>query len=244
MDSDKIYVIRNKIYTEEQLIHIINFYEKYHYNSLLPDELMYKILLESSVENLPNLCLINNKYKKICKSSNFWKLKFENDGLPFIIDVKHKKLRDIIAEYNKVKGAFDISNKLVDYILNKKIGYFGRFLINEEEHDVDWSRSLPKDLVDIIMKLEIHYDRSIIFNIKKLSINLSYTIDPNTSDESYETFDVELNRSEFVEYLTKLFYYNPNFIIENYDSDDRDIYIEYKFMNDSTYVRKQLPEWI
>jgi len=246
MDSDKIYIIQNKIYSEEQLIHIINFYEKYHYDSLLPDELMYKILLESSVENLHNLCLINNKYKKICKSDNFWKLKFENDGLPFIIDVKHKKLRDIISEYFKVKQAFDISNKLVDYILNKKKGYFKEFFVNSDMVDINKLYWLPEDLVDIIFESKNDIDRILIFNIENLSIDFEYLpVDPDTGDEAedHEMFNAELNKSEFIEYLTKLLYYIPDYIFENYDTDE-DIYIEYKFMNDPIYVRKFLPEWI
>lgn len=97
--SENKYIIQNKEYTEDQLIDIINFYENYHYNSLLPNESMYKILLSSNIENLSNLCALNNKYKKICKDKNFWKLKFEEDGVPFILDIKHKNLKIIASEY-------------------------------------------------------------------------------------------------------------------------------------------------
>lgn len=245
MDFDKIYVIQNKIYSEEQLIHIINFYEQHHYNSLLPDELMYKILLESSVDNLPNLGLINKKYKKICKSNNFWRLKFENDNLPFIIDVKHKKLKSIISEYFKVKQAFDISSKLVDYVLERKKYHFKEFLVDDEKVDINELDWLPLNLVSLISKTKNDMDRSLTFNVVNQSIDYQYIpIDPKTGDEAddYERLNIELTIFKFIEYLTKLFYYIPDYIIESYD-EHGDTYLEYKFMNNSEYIRIQLPEW-
>jgi len=239
----KRYIIQNKEYTEQQLIDIINFYDDYHYNSLLPDELIYKILVFLDVENYRNLFMINKKYKKLSKNSDFWKSKFEEGDLPCLINIKHHNFKSIIVEYYKIKKAFDISNKLVDYVLSKKKSYFKDFYIidNINISNLNW---LPRDLVDIIDKTKNDMDISLTFNIEKLILYYEYTpIDPVTGNETddYQILDFELTKHEFVQYMTKLFYFIPNYVIENYA--EREIYLEYDLMNDLTYIRKYLPEW-
>lgn len=215
---------------------------------------VYTLLLNLDMNGLKNTCLINKSTMMTCSQKQFWIEKFKHDELPFIInETKVKKLSNVndwIKEYIKIKDAYQVSNKLVNYMINKKKNYFDIINILTEEIDIDKINWLTPKINEAILKSSNDADRSLFFDINGFTINYMYTvIDKETGDydEEYTEFIDKVSQKEFIIYLTKIFYYFPKVAIMNevdYDKDEIDIYLFYKdFLNNPKQVKSLLPDW-
>lgn len=62
----------------------------------LPKDIMNIIMITSDVKTLKNMCILHRNMK--C-DANFWKRKFENDEIPFILIYKPKNLQNWVDDY-------------------------------------------------------------------------------------------------------------------------------------------------
>ena len=53
------------------------------YDQVLPEDMIYQIMLNSDVTTLARLCTLNKRNSQICQDIRFWINKFYNDELPF-----------------------------------------------------------------------------------------------------------------------------------------------------------------
>lgn len=163
----------------------------------------------------------------------------------------------MVEHYKKWKEAYDVSNKLVNYMLDKKKNYFNIMHIADEPIDYNTITFLPKDIENTIKNTVNEYDRSLEFNIGDFTITFSYnTVNDNRigddDDYEYKATIVKVTKEEFINYLAKLFYYVPDAAIMNeveYDEDGEplgeDIFLTYKdLVTNPNYIKKSLPEWI
>lgn len=220
-------------------------------NIVLPSDIMYEILLNLDVDELPQACIINKSNYKLCLDERFWKNKFDHDNIPFIVISDTKTLNEWILNYKKCKDknfidAYNVSNKLVNYMLHKKKNYIDYFIVLDINYDtIDW---LPQSINNGIVKSKNQSDLSLYFNIKNSNIMFMYVpIDEETGDygDEYVKFVENVTRQDFIIYLANLFYYFPDVAIMNEEDEDKnDIFLQYKVLrNNPKYIRTMLPEW-
>jgi len=69
----------------------------------LPPELIYKVLADTDLNYLQNVCMADQRYYQICNSSSFWRYKFRQENLPLIRE--GNSLSSWIHEYEHVKDS-------------------------------------------------------------------------------------------------------------------------------------------
>lgn len=242
--DSKIFIIKNKEYTEDQLYEIIQYYESQHkpvYNTIqenmINKDTWLNVLLQSDTETLKTSCFINNDTVNICNDLQFWKLKFEQDNLPFLL--KKDTLENYIKNYNKIKKIKTNIIKLYDNVLlNKKYNVLS---INDtgDINDMKW---LPAKMIESIDEHpdDVSEGTNIEVDFLKSTMTLYYI----ATDEDEELKDklkikIKLTKDEFINYLVKLYYYEDDAAL----TDGDDLYIDDEsLMNDKT-MKFYLPKW-
>ncbi len=73
----------------------------------LPQELLYKILLELPVHDIVQSCESNSKLKLMCNNQYFWRLKAEKDYLEYLYlfttFIDHNKWKELLIYLNSVR---------------------------------------------------------------------------------------------------------------------------------------------
>lgn len=203
-------------------------------------DIMYKF----DIDDLVNICSTNPMYNQLCDSNVFWINKFNHDKLPFIplkIGLKNK-----IDQYKKIKNAYDVSSKLVNYLMDKKPGYFNKIQVVEDNLDIDDIDWMPSIINDAIQNSKNDANRSLEFDIKDLIITYWYVkIDKHVYSNESTIVDVHVSKEEMIHYLSKLFYYFPDIAIINEPEDNEvDVFLSYQdLLHDEEYVRIVLNQW-
>jgi hypothetical protein len=241
----KIFIIKNKEYTEDKLYEMIQYYESQHnpvYNTIqeniINKDTWLNVLLQSDTETLKTSCFINKDTDNICNDLQFWKLKFEQDNLPFLL--KKDTLENYIKNYNKIKKIKPNIIKLYDNVLlNKKYNVLS---INDtgDINDMKW---LPAKMIESIDDHpdDVSEGTNIEFDFKKSTITLYYIATDEDEEDLKEKLEIKikLTKDEFINYLVK-FYYNEE---DAALTDGDNLYIDYEsFMNDKT-MKFYLPKW-
>jgi hypothetical protein len=255
----KTYIVGNKKYTEQELLMMIEFFNTSNSSktmsketyTVIPDDVLNHIFLQLDVDALYKMCSLNNKYNKLCVSKTFWMNKSANDGIPFFEITG--SLKKWVQHYKKWKDAFTVSNKLVNYMLDKKTNYFNGFSIDDGVMVFKRASFLPKEIVNIIKQTDItnSIDRTLEFNIKELKIIFNYLAENSNND--FQEVVVSVTKEQLIMYLAKIFYYFPKVAITNdieYEADEDDVaefdsmYLPYcAFINDVSSIKKSLKEW-
>lgn len=253
----KTYIVGGKKYTEQELLMMIEFFNTSNTSkvvsqetyTVIPEDVLNHIFLQLDVDALYKMCSLNNKYNKMCVSKQFWMSKSANDGIPFFEITG--SLKKWVQHYKKWKDAYTVSNKLVNYMLDKKENYFDRFSFDENHVTFKKINWLPQKIIDIIKDSKNGVDRTLEFNIKKLSVVFNYFA--NYNDDDYQEVDVPVTKEQFIEYLAKMFYYFPKVAI-SHDSEDSSedsgatigyIYLTYNnLLKHPNIIKEDLPEWI
>ena len=84
----------------------------------LPQDVYYELLLQSSFNDIKQLCFVNKPLAKICSKESFWHTILTRDGLP-IFDNDFKSIEGWIRHYDNTKNsaieASDIKRILTIY---------------------------------------------------------------------------------------------------------------------------------
>ena len=259
---------RLKIYNQlsKDYLYDVKFYESHKKSPEMNDDTWLNVLLQSDQETLKTSCMLNTTTAKICNQSTFWKLKFEQDQLPYLIGVSEqarKLVENIIKSYGKnvlhedvaffdepisinqwisvygqVLKAKTIANKLVNHIMKDKT--FQKFFIGGEYQWLFW---MPEKMIQSLIK---HPDDAfegykVAFNIKKMEITLYYIATDEDEEESKEklTINIKLTKDQVIDYLTKIFYYHPEAEL-NYEGDR--IY-DFKDLQNHKKMKFWFPSW-
>lgn len=253
--SHRLITIKGEQYTEEDLYFYIQYYKNQNYQPTIHEDLWLNILLQSDMETLKTSCRINKITTKICHKHEFWKMKFEQDGLFYVKD--QKSLNQWIHEYTKIKNAMDVSMKLVNYMIDKKRNYFNIISI-VDDFDLDEVNWLTPKLNNAIKNSPKQQDRSLIFKVSDFTIQYDYTLIDQYGNEldkhgnivddgDYMEYVDQVTKQEFIIYLAKLFYFFPKVEIINQpeDDDDTDVFLSYpNLLNNPKYVKISLPDWV
>lgn len=239
VENVKSIYINNVAYTEEELIKMVNYYHEHVTNvSKIPkinNDIMKEILLRGTSNTIKNLCLTDTTYKKICSDNAFWHDKFEHDQLPQLVIIKtHKhKGHDLqiprtmkylpktinkwMIAYDKMLKSHNIAVKLVDNILDTK--EFTEFTPVIDIHMALW---LPKAMIDYVNNDDSH-EINLYFEITddKFYLELITSEEEDSEDENASSLKLQLSKTEFINYLTLLLYYqgdDEDFMLS--DGDD------------------------
>ncbi len=240
--DSKIYIIKNKEYTEDQLYEMIQYYESQHkpicdtiQENMINKDTWLNVLLQSDTETLKTSCFINKDTVNICNDLQFWKLKFEQDNLPFLL--KKDTLENYIKNYNKIKKIKTNIIKLYDNVLlNKKYNVLS---INDT-NDMKW---LPAKMIESIddHPEDVSEGTNIEFDFKKSTMTLYYIA--TDEDEEYLKdklkIKIKLTKDEFINNLVKLYYYEEDASLT--DSDD--LYIGYNTLMKDKLIKVYFPKW-
>ena len=237
----KIFIIKNKEYTEDQLYEMIQYYESQHkpvntiQENMINKDTWLNVLLQSDTETLKTSCFINNDTINICNDLQFWKLKFEQDNLPFLL--KKDTLENYIKNYNKIKKIKTNIIKLYDNVLlNKKYNVLS---INDT-NDTKW---LPSKMIESIDEHpnDVSEGTNIEFDFKKSTMTLYYIATDEDEEELKDKLKIKikLTKDEFINYLVKLYYYEEDAAL----TDGDDLYIDYESLMNGKTMKFYLPKW-
>lgn len=195
-------------------------------------DIWYNILLNSNIKELDYLCYTNKDSIDICSDKQFWLDKFLNDNLPYLVKVFPKNISKMINEYEKIYTAQSTAIKLTNSILRDDKYQNTQLQITENNlRKMSW---LPAEIVKQLKSIprnkwkNIDFNSFLYFNINKnpKSFNITFELsredikwdDEEASEEELEITTVNLSKDEFILYLTKLFYTQPQ--VEIYMDDD------------------------
>ena len=247
--------INNKMYTEDELIMMINFYVNYHLqnvnNAHLNAQQMNKdtwlnVLLQSDMNSLKISCSLNKTTNNLCHSDYFWEMKFKYDGLPLIMDKYPIMINGWINEYTKISNAYHIVNKFVNYILTNRREDFYIISFDEETYDMNNIKWLTPKINEEISKSIDNADLSLYFNVKNLTITFSYLHINEDGDYSEDMTYIKdiVSKEDFIIYLTKMFYHFPKMaILNDTDIGFEDIYLTYNDLLNDRHMKKILSGW-
>jgi len=173
----------------------------------MSSDVYYNILLNSSLDILKNLCLVNPNAIQHCNNTHFWIDKFNQDRLPLLISPYPTTLSGWIAEYEKVTQIKHIAADIL--------------LINEIEmtRDIDQldgiisvtifdkyvnvlPNILPSELSDLYLK---DYPASLEFQLLPQG-NYVIILD----QELITAAKINSDYNEVLNTLTKFLYYDPD----------------------------------
>ncbi len=163
------------------------------------NDLYYEILLNSDIEDIDNLCMINKSFNNICQSKYFWIDKFNKDKLPLI--KKHNKTVDWVIEYKKVLYVINrVNNVLMDLnnhdktIINLKYVKQDISFLYDNNHIENY---LPYDLIITFKNNEYFMEYREVHSANRYAARY-YNNNPTTIKI--------LNENEIKDLLIKLFY--------------------------------------
>ena len=180
-------------------------------------DLWYNVLLNADIEDLSALCYLNNQFIKICSHKQFWLDKFAHHKLPYLI--YFSTISNMIQDYKKILKAKTMALDITNDALNAP-----HTIITINDHQLENMVWLPKDMVDLISSIDydqyendLDMNSFLRFNIttNPLSFNMTFELAKSDiiwdTDESvdFDIISVNMTYDEFVLYLTKLFYYEP-----------------------------------
>ncbi len=232
-ESKAKYIIKNKEYTEDQLYEMIQFYESHHIR--LNKDTWSNVLLQADAETLKTSCIINKDTVDICKDLQFWKLKYEQENLPFIITTDN-----YIDDYDKIKKIKFNLVKLYNNVVNSK--KYDIFSITDDV-DINEMTWLPEKMIKSIKTHPDDVDEgiNIEFDFKKLTLILYYIATDEDEEDLKDKLKVKikLTKDEFINYLTKLYFYHENAAI----TDGDDTYIGYDTLMNDKLIKVYFPKW-
>ncbi len=183
--------------------------------NLLPDEIVYEILLDKEVNDIDEFCYTNKKNTRICESLQFWQDKLLHDGLPpFLIDdVRNinnyskelgidRNVDTFIELYNQMEACY-YQAKVIVFInkveLFNKITNGSIIITNPHYNDIKLYSYLPKSNIKWIESLKIKFkNNQYILYMNDLKINiteseaikiLTYLAIDNATSMIFDTFD-------------------------------------------------------
>ncbi len=241
---DRLIYINGKVYTEEELLPMINYYIKH---VILPTtipelnkDVLKEILLKSTPNTIKNMCLVNKNLYLIGNSKQFWIEKFNQLPLPQVLPLS---IKDWVKINQKMLFNYNLANKLVKNIIKyKRFTRFGCL----ETHVVKMTW-LPKKIVDAVKKYNKSSLTTANFNIKNNQFEISLTFVYGEHDDIIASMD----KMEFIKYLTLLFYYHgkeKDFQLgEIFDDDTWEDAFVFTYneltVKEYNYIKKLFPTW-
>lgn len=195
---------------------------------LMNNDVLYNLLLQSSSENIKELCLVNKEAVKICNDNNFWQQKLKNeDYLLYNSDYKNlyfklmntKKQTLDIMHMNKIEARRS-TLKTNGHIDIKNIGYFNNLQ--------EFYKKVP--FIRLGKKYDDYNMHSISFiwenDIYKCKMIIKKQDDIYVYSDNRPTFNIDYPMNKLTLLLTHLIY------LILYDNDNDDDYLE--CINDET----------
>jgi hypothetical protein len=213
-----LYTIKNKTYTEDELIHMIEFFNKHHQVNELPKETWEEILLRTNVNDLEQACLTNKITNKICHNINFWKQLFNQYQIPFWVDPSLvKSISDWVNIINKLLYSKKYAYMLIDLLkylqknnvhdffdimyTNSNIGDMDKVLINYQQDLVkmknEYNQLDNQDDADFV--LDFRYENG--------EYSFNYTLQDEDGDAIEGIYEDKLTKDDMIDLLMKWFYY-------------------------------------
>ena len=155
-------------------------------NQILPEDMIYQIMVKSDINTLKKLCIVNKQNEKICQTEQFWKAKFHNDDLPFLKFIQYElkdyknafmfdnNIKTWIKIYEEMKDAQKEAKEilLVNKIEKKRLNYKTKGIImidlTKQYEEIQLFYFLPKVLLDKIAEDDISLEK---FDIQLLDAN-------------------------------------------------------------------------
>nr|WIL05143.1 hypothetical protein pmam_104 [Pithovirus mammoth] len=81
-----------------------------------PNEILFSILLESNIDELPKVCNSTPQFGAVCSDPYFWKSKFQRDGVQII--TPQDSVRGWVSEYINSKRSLEKAQGLFLQLVN------------------------------------------------------------------------------------------------------------------------------
>lgn len=228
----------NEIYTENQLLEMIQFYKQHHQkqeNYLQHEDILHNILLQSDIGSTNTLLRTNKLATKTNENVNLWLNKLKND-YPLIIP----KTTNYKEEYQNIYREYLRAKQLVDVLKlikkdNEKGKYqcgFSELYIEYPDKEIDFNEltMLPEEIKNVMQNVDepvinLTVDKIYKKNLYHFKINLEGLQGRKHGLIKY----VILNENDYIMFLTALLYFEPN--IEISDGDETP-YLHNPYLNE------------
>ena len=168
------------------------------------DDLLYQILLQTDINDMENVCLINKNTIKICHNVHFWIDKLNKDHINYDLPLP-TNLNDII-QYYKIKKAIPITQSIINTYHRKYHIY-----IEFDNFDIQQLCDLFKKPLNLLVDCKVFKKVIIMFMIWKGEWRLMFTgIYKDKRKKNYNDGLQNLSNDELVQYLAKIIGNFPN----------------------------------
>lgn len=186
--------------------------------NLLPDEILYEILLDKEVDDIDEFCYSTKKNTRICESLQFWQDKLIHDHLPPLLIDQVRNVQNYstylgidryvdtyIELYNQMENCYEIAKAIL--FINKVESFNkitnGSIIINNPHYnDIQLYSYLPQSDIEYIDSLMIevlknqyilHINYIVKINIteEEVILILTYLIFDNATAMIFDNFDEE-----------------------------------------------------
>jgi hypothetical protein len=167
----------------------------------------YHMLMQLDIQTLKSYCSSSPSAVKICNNQQFWKSKFQQDGLLLLLEKLPTSTKEWLKEYDKNLKISQLAYKIFQVSMKEKSNMF---LIFNKNDDV--TKILPKYAKEIT-EYKNYYnqhiiEQNIIINHMNNRDEINYVIEGDTGTLKVERYF--LTKQEIVNLLYRFLYYYPN----------------------------------
>lgn len=185
-------------------------------SSNLNDDILYSIMINSSIDVLKNMCMTNQQAMKYCRSKTFWNDKLINNQIPVIpIDDKYidryldnlevtidkfwEKMYSLMVHASEIAKGILLINKIEkNRNYNKSNGVIEIHVYDSYEGEGNHAIYLLEPIFDI----SIEYSPNIIkITLRDIDYKLEYTV-LNIETNDNQTYSKIVSKKEIIRILT------------------------------------------
>lgn len=248
-------IFEGKEYSNDFLRNAIALYNKFILETNIPSlnkDCWREIMLRSKSNTIRNLCIVNKMCYDIYMSMEFWALLFKYNEIPPLLIYKNYKINGksinvpttmkrlplinkYVLAFDKMYSYYMIAQKLVHHMtLTKKITY-----LNPDIKNLSKSLWLPEKMIAHIYNIKDVVNDTDDLYLKLIKNKFYLKFDNGVKENRVK---IHVNKYEFINYLTWMFYYESDYEYFDIDTDKGSLNIDDLFRG-TKRIKKIFPTW-